>query len=113
MPAVTAYQMLIDGQWCMASDGAAFDCIDPSTGLPWARVPEATYADVNLAVEAAAVALDGPWGAMTPTQRGKHLARLADLLAAHSEEIGRIDLPDVRMVRRRTGPDGRASFVAC
>ena len=29
------------------------------------------------------------------------------------EEIGRIDLPDVRMVRRRTGPDGRASFVAC
>ena len=46
-------QMLINGQWCAASDDAAFDCIDPSTGQPWARIPEATHADVNRAVEAA------------------------------------------------------------
>ena len=50
-------QMLINGQWCAASDAAAFDCIDPSTGQPWARIPEATHADVNRAVEAASAAL--------------------------------------------------------
>ena len=55
-------QMLINGQWCAASDEAAFDCIDPSTGQPWVRVPEATHADVNRAVEAASAALEGPWG---------------------------------------------------
>ena len=54
--------MLIDGQWCAASDGAAFDCIDPSTGQPWARIPEATHADVNRAVEAAAAGFGGSLG---------------------------------------------------
>jgi hypothetical protein len=91
MAELETLQMLIDGQWCAASDGAAFDCIDPSTGLAWARIPEATYADVNRAVEAAATALDGPWGAMTPTQRGKHLARLIiigiDRLLTENNEV--------------------------
>jgi aldehyde dehydrogenase (NAD+) len=110
MAELETLQMLIDGQWCAASDGAAFDCNDPSTGLPWARVPEATYADVNRAVEAAAVALDGPWGAMTPTQRGKHLARLADLLAAHSEEIGRIETRDTGKMFKETA--WQATYIA-
>ena len=41
-PNLNTLQMLIDGQWCAASDGAAFECIDPSTGMPWARIPEAS-----------------------------------------------------------------------
>ena len=110
MAELETLQMLIDGQWCAASDGAAFDCIDPSTGLPWARIPEATYADVNRAVEAAAAALDGPWGAMTPTQRGKHLARLADILAAHSEEIGRIETRDTGKMFKETA--WQATYIA-
>ena len=110
MAELETLQMLIDGQWCAASDGAAFDCIDPSTGLAWARIPEATYADVNRAVEAAATALDGPWGAMTPTQRGKHLARLADLLAAHSEEIGRIETRDTGKMFKETA--WQATYIA-
>ena len=110
MAELETLQMLIDGQWCAASGGAAFDCIDPSTGLPWARIPEATYADVNRAVEAAAAALDGPWGAMTPTQRGKHLARLADLLTAHSEEIGRIETRDTGKMFKETA--WQATYIA-
>ena len=110
MAELETLQMLIDGQWCAASGGAAFDCIDPSTGLAWARIPEATYADVNRAVEAAAAALDGPWGAMTPTQRGKHLARLADLLAAHSEEIGRIETRDTGKMFKETA--WQATYIA-
>jgi len=103
-------QMLINGQWCAASDAAAFDCIDPSTGQPWARIPEATHADVNRAVEAASAALEGPWGSMTPTQRGKHLARLADLLAAHSEEIGRIETRDTGKMFKETA--WQATYIA-
>ena len=30
MAELETLQMLIDGQWCAASDGAAFDCIDPT-----------------------------------------------------------------------------------
>ena len=110
MAELETLQMLIDGQWCAASDGAAFDCIDPSTGQPWARIPEATHADVNRAVEAASAALEGPWGSMTPTQRGKHLARLADLLAAHSEEIGRIETRDTGKMFKETA--WQATYIA-
>ena len=88
-------RMLIDGQWVEASDGARFDSVDPSTGSVWARVPEATEEDVDRAVRAADTALNhGPWGSMTPTERGKCLRRLGDLLAEASEDLGRIETRD-------------------
>ncbi|MEO0622784.1 MAG: aldehyde dehydrogenase [Pseudomonadota bacterium] len=87
--------MLIDGAWVDAADGTRFDSADPSTGAPWATVPEATDADVNRAVEAAHRAMtEGPWAAITPTERGRCLRRLGDLLAERSEEMGRIETRD-------------------
>ena len=47
------YQMLIDGNWVDASDGGTFESVNPANGEIWSRVPEATEADVNQAVEAA------------------------------------------------------------
>ncbi len=91
---VQTYHMLINGAWVDASDGARFDSVNPATGAVWATVPEATSADVDAAVDAAEAALNGEWGAMTPTARGKCLRRLGDLLAAHSEAIGRVETTD-------------------
>lgn len=89
------YKMLIDGQWVDASDGATFDSFNPTTGEVWARVAEATEADVNRAVNAAHRALnEGPWSTLSATARGHHLRRLADLLAERSEELGRIESTD-------------------
>ena len=53
MADVQSYRMLIDGAWVDASDGALFDSTNPADGKVWCRVPEATEADVNRAVEAA------------------------------------------------------------
>ena len=50
-------QMLIDGEWVSASDGAVFPSVSPVTGAVWAEVPEATAADVDRAVRAADRAL--------------------------------------------------------
>jgi len=76
------YQMLINGDWVDASDGGTFDSVNPSTGEIWSRVPEATEADVNRAVETAHEAFNkGAWAKMTPTERGKCLRKLGDLLA--------------------------------
>lgn len=47
---------------------------------------------------------------MTATQRGKHLARLADLLAAHSEEIGRIETRDTGKMFKETA--WQATYIA-
>ena len=95
MDTVPTYQMLIDGAWTPASDGGAFDSVNPATGSVWARVPEATAEDVDRAVRAAHTAfIDGPWAKMTPTERGRHLRKLADLLAENSEILGRTESVD-------------------
>lgn len=107
---VERYQMLINGAWVDASDGARFDSQNPATGAVWATVPEATPADVDRAVQAADAALAGPWGAMTPTARGKCLARLADLLAANSEKIGRIETTDTGKMFKETA--WQATYIA-
>lgn len=107
---VERYQMLISGAWVDASDGARFDSQNPATGAVWATVPEAAPADVDRAVQAADAALAGPWGAMTPTARGKCLARLADLLAANSEKIGRIETTDTGKMFKETA--WQATYIA-
>ncbi|MFT5786457.1 MAG: acyl-CoA reductase-like NAD-dependent aldehyde dehydrogenase [Ascidiaceihabitans sp.] len=107
---VVKYQMLIDGAWVDAADGACFDSINPATGLIWASIPEATELDVNRAVEAADAALNGEWGTMTPTARGKCLRRLGDLLAENSEAIGRVETVDTGKMFKETA--WQATYIA-
>ncbi|MES2814537.1 MAG: aldehyde dehydrogenase family protein, partial [Pseudomonadota bacterium] len=95
-------RMLIDGEWVSASDGAIFPSVSPVTGKVWAEVPEATGRDVDRAVRAADRALSGPWGAMTPSARGKCLRRLGDLLAEASEELGRAETLDTGKMLKET-----------
>jgi len=96
------YKMLIGGQWCAASDGATFESQNPATGEIWSTVPEATEKDVNAAVKAAKDALEGEWGSLTPTQRGKYLHKLGDLLAENSEHLGRIETQDTGKMFKET-----------
>ena len=97
------YQMLINGDWVDASDGGVFDSVNPSTDNVWSRVPDATEADVNRAVSSAYNAFSGgPWSKFTPTERGKCLRKLGDLLADHSENLGRIETIDTGKMLKET-----------
>ena len=58
---------------------------------------------MNSAVEAAHKAfIDGPWSKMTPTERGEHLRKLADILASKSEELGKIETIDTGKMLKET-----------
>jgi (Z)-2-((N-methylformamido)methylene)-5-hydroxybutyrolactone dehydrogenase len=103
MDDIKSYQMLINGDWVDASDGGTFDSVNPTTGEIWSRVPEATEADVNRAVETAHHAFTkGPWAKMTPTERGKCLRKLGDLLADQSEGLGRTESVDTGKMLKET-----------
>jgi acyl-CoA reductase-like NAD-dependent aldehyde dehydrogenase len=103
MADIRTYDMLIDGEWVAAADGGMLESVNPSTGQVWSRVPEATEADVDRAVRAAHEAfLNGPWSKMTPTERGKHLRRLAELLAEKSEDLGRTETIDTGKMLKET-----------
>ena len=110
MTDIQSFDMLIDGEWVQASNGQTFESSNPATNAVWATVPEATEADVNRAVAAAKNALEGEWGAMTPTARGKCLHRLGDLLAANSEELGRIETQDTGKMFKETA--WQATYIA-
>lgn len=103
MTDVKRYKMLIDGEWVDASDGGTFDSVNPATGQVWSRVPEATAADVDRAVRAADRAFcTGSWASMLPTQRGKCLRKLGDLLAERSEQLGRTESIDTGKMLKET-----------
>ena len=103
MTDVRSYQMLIDGNWVNASNGAMFESINPANGQVWSKVPEATESDVNEAVSAAHRAFTtGPWSKMTPTERGKCLRKLGDLLAEKSEPLGRTESVDTGKMLKET-----------
>jgi len=103
MSDIKNYQMLINGDWVDSSDGGTFDSVNPTTGEIWSRIPEATEADVNLAVETAHLAFTkGPWSKLTPTERGKCLRKLGDLLAEKSEGLGRTESIDTGKMLKET-----------
>ena len=97
------YQMLIDGQWVDSEDGKTFESVNPANGQAWATIPEATAADVDRAVKAAHRAFsEGEWAEALPTQRGKYLRKLGDLLAEKSEELGRVETVDTGKMLKET-----------
>ncbi len=87
-------QLLIDGQWVDAADGATFETIDPGTGEVLTTVAHGKAEDVNRAVAAARRALDGPWSKMTPSERGRAIHRLGDLIAENLDELAELDSLD-------------------
>ena len=103
MPDSVRYKMFINGIWQDASDGKRFDSINPATEQPWCSIPESTEDDINMAVESAHAAFtSGPWARLTPTERGKYLRRLAELLDEKSEHLGRIETIDTGKMLKET-----------
>jgi aldehyde dehydrogenase (NAD+) len=71
------------------------DCLCPSDGLPFAAIPRSGQADVDAAVAAARAAFErGPFGRMTATERGRILAKTAELILAHHEELAQLEAAD-------------------
>ncbi|PBC00740.1 aldehyde dehydrogenase [Mesorhizobium sp. WSM3860] len=95
------FRNFIDGRFDEPS--ASFDSFDPSTGVSWAKMPAASEADVDRAVEAAHRALrTGPWASMTATARGKLLVRLGDLVAANAGRLAELETRDTGKIIRET-----------
>jgi len=88
-------QLFIDGQWCDAASGKTFETPNPATGETLARVAEGGTEDIDRAVRAARRAFDeGPWGRMTPSERGRIIWRIGDLILQHADELAQLEALD-------------------
>src|SRR5215470_5575306 len=87
--------MLINGQWVNAASGKTFPTYNPATGEVLAQVAEGDREDVERAVRAARRAFEtGPWPALTPSERGRLLWKLAELIDAHGDELAALESLD-------------------
>ncbi len=85
----TISRMVIGGESVEAADGATFDVVNPATGATIATAPLGGPADVDRAVGAARAAFDERkgWAGWAAGKRGRSLAKLADLIKKHSDEL--------------------------
>ena len=82
------YAMAIDGKPVLGGSEAILDVLNPATGGVLTQIPDATGADVDLAVSAATRAFDtGPWPRLSVVERSRILYRLADLMEANLPEL--------------------------
>jgi phenylacetaldehyde dehydrogenase len=88
-------QLFINGQWCDAASGQTFETPNPATGETLAQIAEGDAEDINRAVRAARRAFEeGPWGRMTPSERGRIIWRIGDLILAHADELAQLESLD-------------------
>ena len=93
--------MLIGGSWTQGAGSRRFPTEDPATGEPLTTVVQASAADVDAAVAAAAEAhADRRWSGLPPAERGAILARVAQLIERDLEDAGRARGPRQRKADR-------------
>jgi phenylacetaldehyde dehydrogenase len=91
----TPRQLFINGQWIDAASGKTFETPNPATGATLANVAEGDAEDIDRAVQAARKAFDeGPWGRMTPSERGRIIWRIGDLILQNAEELAQLESLD-------------------
>jgi len=85
---------LIDGKWVPAASGKTFEVYNPADGSVISYVPDSEGEDIRRAVRSARRAFDGPWSKMTPSERGKVIWRIGDLILKYADELAEIESID-------------------
>ena len=87
-------QHFIGGQWVAAANGANLPVIDPSTGETFDHLARGTAVDIDRAVAAARAALNGAWGNLTATERGRILSTMGQIILSRHEELAQLEARD-------------------
>ncbi len=91
----TTQQLFIGGKWVDSASGETFTTPNPATGDPLATVASGGAEDIDRAVRAARAAFeDRPWGKMTPSERGKVVWKIGDLIEEHLDEFAQLETLD-------------------
>ncbi len=82
-------ELFIDGQWLNGDGRAGEDVINPATEKPLARLPHASTADLDRALEAAKKGF-ATWRAVSAYERAKVIRKAADLMRERYDAISKI-----------------------
>jgi succinate-semialdehyde dehydrogenase/glutarate-semialdehyde dehydrogenase len=82
-------QLLVGGRWVDATGGATFEVTNPADGRVLTRIADATPADGERALAAAAAA-QKEWAATEPRTRGEVLRSAFELLTERADDFARL-----------------------
>jgi acyl-CoA reductase-like NAD-dependent aldehyde dehydrogenase len=91
------HELIVAGVRRPAADGATFTTYNPATGKPLAEVAQAGRADLDAALDAAQAGFadgSGEWASTSATERGKVLARAAQLIRERADEFADTEVAD-------------------
>jgi phenylacetaldehyde dehydrogenase len=89
-------KLLIDGDWVEAASGKTFPTYDPATEEMLAEVAHGQAEDIERAVRAARRAFEfgSEWRRMTPSDRGRLIHRIGDLILENADELATLESLD-------------------
>ncbi|KAK9826672.1 hypothetical protein WJX74_009150 [Apatococcus lobatus] len=85
----------INGHWVSPASGNALAVVSPIDDAVVGEIPAGNAADVEAAVQAAAVAYKGPWGQTSGKDRAVVLKAIADLLKKKKTELAKLETLDM------------------
>ena len=103
--------MLIGGEF-VPGEGHPEDILNPATGEVVVTLNEASKAQIDLAVSAAASAF-GAWSRTTPAERSALLLKLADRIEAETEAFARLESQNCGKPPARALADELPPIIDC
>jgi len=92
---IPSHGLFIDGCEVGASTAEGLEVLNPATGEVIAQAAEGDKKDIDRAVRAARTAFEtGRWSQLTPSERGRFIWKLADLLEDNLEEFAELESLD-------------------
>ena len=88
---------LIDGKWIDSASGEGFPVYNPANGEVIDMASSGDKEDIDAAVKAARKVFDGPqhsWNTMTPSERGKLIWKIGDLILENADELAELESID-------------------
>jgi len=106
--------LFINNKYVPAKSGKTFATVNPSTGQTIAHVAEADVVDVEAAVDAAYAAFHNVWKNVPGEGRARLMHKLADLIDANAEALGKLETADnglLYVTAGRGAPAGAAMWL--
>jgi acyl-CoA reductase-like NAD-dependent aldehyde dehydrogenase len=104
---------IVDGKKVFPKNQTSFAVHEPPTGREIAQVVNADAEVVAAAVASSRKAFEGPWGTMSPRERGAILRQVARKLQEHAEELADLEAMEVGKPKRDAGRFDVAFSHAC
>lgn len=87
--------LLIGGKWVSAASGRTFPTYNPADEAILTHCAEGAAEDIDRAVRAARTAFeDGPWSRLIPSERGRIVWKIGDLMLQHIDELAELEALD-------------------